>query len=90
MGSATDIEQLLGRVLRMPYAKSRSNDALNRAYTHVSSPRFGEGARQLTDTLIQKMGFEPDEAAAVVEQRQTVFSRFFDTPGDLFRLPHSS
>ena len=43
IGSATDIEQLLGRVLRMPYAKSRANETLNRAYTHVSSPRFGEG-----------------------------------------------
>ena len=83
IGSATDIEQLLGRVLRMPYAKSRSNEALNRAYAHVSSPRFGDGARALTDTLIEKMGFEPDEAAAAVEQRQTVFPGF-GLPGDLF------
>ena len=45
IGSATDIEQLLGRVLRMPYAESRPNQALNRAYAHVSSTRFGEGAR---------------------------------------------
>jgi type III restriction enzyme len=34
-----------GRVLRMPYAQTRSQEALNRAYAHVSSPRFGEGAR---------------------------------------------
>ena len=83
ISSATDIEQLLGRVLRMPYAKSRSQEAFNRAYTHVSSPRFGKGARQLFDTLIQKMGFEPDEAAAMVEQRQTVFPGF-GPQGDLF------
>ena len=70
IGSATDIEQILGRVLRMPYAQRRSLPALNRAYAHVSSPRFGEAAKALTDTLIEKMGFEPDEAAAVVEQRQ--------------------
>jgi type III restriction enzyme len=70
IGSATDIEQLLGRVLRMPYAQTRANEALNRAYAHVSSPRFGEGARALTDTLIAKMGFEPDEAAAALQQRQ--------------------
>jgi type III restriction enzyme len=70
INSATDIEQLLGRVLRMPYAKNRAHTALNRAYTHVSSTRFGEGALALTDTLVKKMGFEPDEAAAVVEQRQ--------------------
>ena len=70
IGSATDIEQLLGRILRMPYAKSRPNEALNRAYTHVSSPRFGEGARALTGTLVQKMGFEPDEASTMVISRQ--------------------
>jgi type III restriction enzyme len=83
IGSATDIEQLLGRVLRMPYAEERSQPALNRAYTHVSSPRFGEGAKKLTDTLVQKMGFEPDEAASVVEQRQPTLPGL-DPSGHLF------
>lgn len=83
IGSATDIEQLLGRVLRMPYAKNRTQAALNRAYTHVSSPRFGEGARALTDTLVQKMGFEPDEAAEVLEQRQATLPGIGTNP-DLF------
>ena len=83
IGSATDIEQLLGRVLRMPYAEERSQPALNRAYTHVSSPRFGEGAKALTDTLVEKMGFEPDEAASVVEQRQAPLPGL-DVTTDLF------
>lgn len=76
VGSATDIEQFLGRVLRMPYAEKRSNEALNRAYAHVSSPRFGEGARSLADTLVQKMGFDPDEAAAAMEVRQAEMPGF--------------
>jgi type III restriction enzyme len=83
IGSATDIEQLLGRVLRMPYAEERNQPALNRAYTHVSSPRFGEGAKALTDTLVEKMGFEPDEAASVVEQRQAPLPGL-DANADLF------
>lgn len=29
--SATTVEQLLGRVLRMPYARQRGREALNRA-----------------------------------------------------------
>ena len=86
IGSATDIEQLLGRVLRMPYAEERSQPALNRAYTHVSSPRFGEGAKSLTDTLVEKMGFEPVEAASVVEQRQPTLPGL-DTSGGLFNQP---
>lgn len=83
VGSATDIEQFLGRVLRMPYAESRSQEALNRAYTHVSSPRFGEGARSLADTLVEKMGFDPDEAAASMELRQAEMPGF-ESPGGLF------
>ncbi len=83
ISSATDIEQLLGRVLRMPYAEERSQPALNRAYAHVSSPRFGEGAKALADTLVEKMGFEPDEAASVVEQRQAPLPGLDATP-DLF------
>lgn len=83
IGSATDIEQLLGRVLRMPYAEASTQVALNRAYTHVSSPRFGEGAMALTDTLVKKMGFEPDEAATMVEPRQATIPGL-NTNTDLF------
>lgn len=83
VGSTTDIEQFLGRVLRMPYAESRSHEALNRAYAHVSSPRLGEGARNLADTLVEKMGFNPDEAAASMEVRQAEIPGF-ESPGGLF------
>jgi len=86
VSSATDIEQLLGRVLRMPYAKSREEEALNQAYTHISSPRFGEGAKALTDTLIEKMGFEPDEAAEQVEVRQEALPGV-DVQPDLWQRP---
>ena len=83
IGSAVDIEQLLGRVLRMPYAKSSLMEPLNHAYAHVSSPRFGEAAGMLADTLVQKMGFEPDEAAANMVPRQAEIPGMQGT-GDLF------
>lgn len=70
----------------MPYAKSRKEEALNRAYTHVSSPRFGEGAQALTDTLIDKMGFEPDEAAEQLEVRQAALPGV-DVQQDLWHRP---
>jgi type III restriction enzyme len=60
--SATAIEQLLGRVLRMPYARSRSQAALNKAYAHVVSPYFGAKAVEFTDHL-EGMGFSRLEAA---------------------------
>lgn len=65
--SNTAIEQLLGRVLRMPYARKRNHPELNRAYAHVVSASFGQVAQELTDDL-EKMGFNPVEAAQSVER----------------------
>lgn len=63
--SATAIEQLLGRVLRMPYARTRTQAALNKAYAHVVSPYFGAKAVEFTDHL-ESMGFSRLEAAQSV------------------------
>lgn len=68
--SAVDVEQLLGRVLRMPYAKRRKAEDLNRAYAFLSEPSFGEAARSLADKLVA-MGFEEDEALDNIEPAQT-------------------
>jgi len=67
--SATDVEQLLGRVLRMPYAQRRKADALNRAFAHVSEPSFGAAASALVDKLVL-MGFDEQEARDVIEPAQ--------------------
>lgn len=64
--SATAVEQLLGRVLRMPYAERRKDPALNMAYAHVSEPEFNETAEALTDKLIG-MGFTDDEVRGSVQ-----------------------
>lgn len=55
--SATAVEQLLGRVLRMPFAKRRPTEELNRAYAHVTGIGFHAAANRLKDTLIA-MGFD--------------------------------
>lgn len=67
--SATDVEQLLGRVLRMPYARRRKADALNRAYAHVSEPSFGAAASALADKLVA-MGFDEQDAQEAIEPAQ--------------------
>lgn len=66
--SDTAVEQLLGRVLRQPYARRRDTEALNRAYAHVSSRGFADTAAQLRDKLIS-LGFDgpADARAAIVE-----------------------
>ncbi|MEA2756071.1 MAG: type restriction enzyme [Aliidongia sp.] len=67
--SATDVEQLLGRVLRMPYAHRRKADALNRAFAHVSEPSFGAAASALADKLVA-MGFDEQDAKDAIEPAQ--------------------
>ena len=80
--SAKDVEQLLGRVLRMPYAKRRKDDNLNRAYAFLSEPTFGEAARSLVDKLVA-MGFEEEEALDSIESTQELLG----DDNDLFSPP---
>jgi len=68
VNSSKDVEQLLGRVLRMPYAKSRVHPDLNRAYAHIVASSFAEAANRLADSMVANMGFEALEVAAVFQQ----------------------
>ena len=79
--SARNVEQLFGRVLRMPFAKKRQSPTLNKAYAFVSEPSFGDAARALVDKLV-KMGFEEEEAKDnITTDGQGVLG--FKTGGDL-------
>ncbi|MBE2244756.1 MAG: DEAD/DEAH box helicase family protein [Burkholderiaceae bacterium] len=64
--SATAIEQLLGRVLRMPYATRRARPALNKAYAHVTEAQTGQSANALADRLIDGLGFDPLDMASMI------------------------
>ncbi len=66
MKSAKDVEQLLGRVLRMPGARARAQPELNKAYAHIVAQSFAQVANQLVDRLVQNMGFEAYEAALAI------------------------
>ena len=67
VNSKKDVEQILGRVLRMPYAKRRKEAELNRAYAHVSRASWPNAVNQLHDRLVD-MGFEDSEADAFIEK----------------------
>ena len=72
VNSSKDVEQLLGRVLRMPYAKNRSQDTLNRAYAHIVADNFAQAAATLKDRMVQNMGFERLETAALIIPQQAL------------------
>lgn len=69
--STKDIEQLLGRVLRMPYAKTREQEELNKAYAFVSNTTWQEGVSQLKDRLVE-MGFEENEIPDTIQGKLPV------------------
>lgn len=68
--SDKDIQQLLGRVLRMPYATRRKQEAMNKAYAHVTTTHFNLAAAELTKSLID-IGFNPLEAVGAVQHEPT-------------------
>ena len=72
LSSATAVEQLLGRVLRMPYARPRGREALNRAYAHVCEAKFSTAAHELADRLINRMGFDALDLASMVVQQSAL------------------
>ncbi len=75
--STTAVEQLLGRVLRMPYAKKRTQKELNRAYAHVSSVSWPQAVSKLHDRLVN-MGFNEQEAGSFIEPQAPLL----DSMGD--------
>jgi type III restriction enzyme len=64
--SARAVEQVLGRVLRLPKARRKTHEDLNCAYAFVSSPAFDAAARSLRDALVEN-GFERLEAHDMVQ-----------------------
>lgn len=51
--SPVAIEQILGRILRMPKAKRKRRDALNQSYAYIVSRSFDTTAQQLKTGLVE-------------------------------------
>lgn len=87
--SATAAEQILGRILRLPYAQKKDHPELNMAYAYLTSSNFAATVESLKDGLVRN-GFErqetkeliniPDEAQTedLFNQQQTSFT--YSTP----------
>lgn len=81
IGSARAVEQVLGRVLRMPQARRKRRAELNSAYAFAAATRFIEAAQSLRDTLVESLGFQRMEAADFVRPQET---GMLWEPGTLF------
>ena len=60
VATETAVEQLLGRVLRMPEALPTGVAELDRAYAIVQSPDVVKTAKSLCDSLVSRCGFDAE------------------------------
>jgi type III restriction enzyme len=51
VGAKIAVEQIIGRIIRMPYAKKKANEELNRCYIFASAKNFNEAAAQIIGGL---------------------------------------
>jgi type III restriction enzyme len=66
--SSTAVEQILGRVLRMPHVTRKQNEPLNRSYAYVVSDALAATVKGLKDGLVQS-GFERIEAKDLIQTK---------------------
>ncbi len=63
--SSTAVEQMLGRIMRLPGAKRKPDERLNRAYAFAATTSFADAARALAEGLVAN-GFERIEAQSLI------------------------
>ncbi len=67
LSSGTAVEQILGRVLRLPRVRAKPVHELNHAYCFTSSTDFSTATTMLKEAIV-KGGFGRDEAEAMIKQ----------------------
>jgi type III restriction enzyme len=71
VATETAVEQLLGRVLRMPHATPTGVAKLDRAYAVVQSPDVVETAQKLCDSLVSRCGFDAETVGDALRVHRT-------------------
>ena len=62
------IEQIMGRVLRMPFARERRMQELNLAYAHVRANNFAEAANALCKGMAERLGYDEAELRESIQR----------------------
>lgn len=83
MRSNQAVEQIVGRILRMPQAKRKRRDALNMAYAFAADEDFGAALNAVRDVLIEN-GFERQEAETLVKEAAGKRAQRGSSHGPLF------
>ena len=69
IGSKIAVEQIIGRIMRMPFAKRKSNEDLNRSYIFASARNFNEAANQIISGL-ESNGYSKHDLINATDKKQ--------------------
>ena len=69
IGSKIAVEQIIGRIMRMPYAKRKENEDLNRSYIFASARNFNEAANQIISGL-ESNGYSKHDLINASDKKQ--------------------
>jgi len=72
IGSKVAVEQIIGRIMRMPDAKRKVNENLNRSYVFASAKNFNEAAGQIVSGL-ESNGYSGKDLIKVGEGQRYEF-----------------
>ena len=69
LGAKVAVEQIIGRVIRMPNAKRKADEALNRSYVFASAPNFNDAATRIIKGL-EDNGYSKSDFVNVSEEKE--------------------
>lgn len=88
MGTLLSVEQIIGRVLRLPNAKRKRLEPLNRSYVFTASRRFDDAARAVVQGLEQNGYSKHDVMRSDNEEQRTDYEAIRAATDAEFSLPY--
>jgi hypothetical protein len=67
LGAKVAVEQIIGRIIRMPHARRKSDEAMNRSYVFASSENFNEAANKVIKGL-EDNGYSRSDFVGVADE----------------------
>ena len=68
LGAKIAVEQIIGRVIRMPNARRKSDEAMNRSYVFASSENFNEAANKIIKGL-EDNGYSKSDFVSLADEK---------------------
>ena len=86
LGSKIAVEQIIGRIIRLPYAKWKANEDFNRSYVFASARDFNEAAGQIISGL-ESNGYSRSDLISADKKDATYELEAKKAVSDVLKVP---